>query len=207
LDCGTGAVVEKGQVKAAGGQVIKIAPDSGFCLACSDIYDKNEAASDFMDSDELQRERERGYVEGANIHAPQVYALNSLVASWAVWIFMRIVAGELLDFDGIAVDALHHSTFTWKEEQKKEKNCPICGDQGIAMTGDNGELLVKGGESQTSFLESLRRAATEAEQGEELQENGEHNSSATENRTRLYPMKAREGFRSHEDFFFGIVDY
>lgn len=207
LDCGTGVVVEKDQLKAAGGQVIKITPDSGFCLACSDIYDKNEAAADFMESGELRRERERGYVRGANIHAPQVYPLNSLVASWAVWVFMRTIAGEVLDFDGIAVDALHHSTFTWKEEHEKERNCPICGDQGMAMRGDGGELLVKGGASQASFLESLRRAITEPEQGEELQENGEPNSSATENEVPSYPMKPREGFRSPEDFFFGIVDY
>lgn len=181
LDCGTGAVVENGQVKAAGGQVIKVGPDSGFCLACSDIYDKNEAAADFMDTDELQREQERGYVRGANIHAPQVYALNGLVASRAVWMFMRTIAGETLDFDGIAVDALHNSTFTWKEEQKKEKNCPICGHQGMAMRGDGGELLVKGGESQSAFLESLKRVTTEPEDAEESQEGKETKPPATEN--------------------------
>lgn len=181
FDAGTGAIVKDGQIKAAGGQVIKVTPDSGFCLACSGMYDKTDAAADFMDPDELERQQEQGYVRGANIQAPQVYALNTLVASRAIWMFMRTIAGEPLDFDGIAIDALHDSTFTWKEKQTREKSCPICGDQGMAMTGDNGELLVKGEDSQTSFLESLKQATTEPAHSEASEEGKEANSAATDN--------------------------
>jgi hypothetical protein len=51
----------------AGGQIIRVSPDSGFCLNCSGYFDKSEAAEDFMDGAELVRNQDVGYVRGANI--------------------------------------------------------------------------------------------------------------------------------------------
>ncbi len=143
LDLGTGAIVKDGQLTDAGGQVIRITPGSGFCLTCAEFYDKHQASQDFMSMDELSRQQALGYVRGANVTAPQVYALNSMVASWAVWAFMRTVAGEDLQFDGIAIDALNWTSSPWIEERKSVSYCPTCGINGLAFKGDDAELLVR----------------------------------------------------------------
>jgi len=142
FDVGVGAVVKDGTLQAAGGQVIRVVPGAGFCLSCADIYDKAEAAADFMDMREYQNHLQMGYVRGANIAAPQVYALNMMTASWAVWMFMRLLAGDHCDFDGVAVDAFDWTAAPWLEERKSVNTCPICGNNGMALTGDDGTLLV-----------------------------------------------------------------
>jgi len=143
LDCGVGAFVEKGQLRAAGGQVIKILPDSGFCLHCSGMFDIGKAMNEFLSDEEKKRQEDQGYIRGTNINAPQVYALNMSVASQAVWMFMRMVSGEEIDFDGIAIDAKDFKSHTWKESTRENQNCPTCGISGISFGGDTVDLLCK----------------------------------------------------------------
>ncbi len=166
FDIGVGAKVEEGKLASAGAQVIRVNPAGGFCLSCGGFYDKTLAAADFLDDAELQRQAQMGYVRGAQVAAPQVYALNMMAASWAIWMFMRMVAGEMVDFDGIAIDAFDWSTRTWSEERQTPNGCPICGEEGIAMTGDNGSLLFKAQEKgSTEALFSsivLDNSATES---------------------------------------------
>lgn len=158
FDLGVGAIMKDGVLSDAGGQVISVSPDSGFCLSCSGYYDKSIAAEDFMDSEELARNQDAGYIRGANIDAPQVYALNSMVASWAVWLFMRTLTGENIEYDGIAVDALRYTSDPLKEERLVENNCPVCGENGLALLGDDGELLVRNepvSDGKSDFLDRL----------------------------------------------------
>lgn len=143
IDIGVGANVKNDKIQNVGGQIIKITPDSGFCLLCAGIYDIREAQADFMDSDELEHQQNMGYVRGANINAPQVYSINMMAASQAIWMLMQLVAGEKLDFDGIAIDALNHKTYTWKENSQQNKDCPVCGPNGIVFEGDKAELLTR----------------------------------------------------------------
>jgi molybdopterin/thiamine biosynthesis adenylyltransferase len=143
LDTATGATVSEDGLSSAGGQILILKPDSGFCLACAEIYDIKEAAQDLISTEELKRQSEMGYIKGADIPRPQVYALNMMVASWAVWIFQRLTAGEELDFDGLAVDAKNFQVYTWTERRKNPNNCLICGQHGIVFAGDNFEPLVR----------------------------------------------------------------
>ena len=143
LDCGVGAFVEKGQLKAAGGQVIKILPDSGFCLHCAGMFDIAKAMNEFLSDEERKRQEDQGYIRGTNINAPQVYALNMSVASQAVWMFMRMVSGEEIDFDGIAIDAKDFKSHTWKEPRRSINDCTTCGADGIVFKGDDVDVLCK----------------------------------------------------------------
>ncbi len=118
-------------------------PDSGICLYCSDLFDKKEAMKELINTEELSRQEKMGYIRGADITAPQVYALNMLVASTAVWFFMRIVSGERLGVHGIAIDAKSFSLNPWINEEHDNRDCPICGEDGISFLGDEAELLCR----------------------------------------------------------------
>ncbi len=143
IDLGCGAVVEDGILQHVVGQIVKITPDSGFCLNCSELYDLNEARAELMDDDELNRQQEMGYIRGADVPEPQIYSLNMMTASWAVWLMMQIVADKEPAFDGIAIDALNFNTYTWTERKTNPNDCPICGRNGIIFAGNKAELLIK----------------------------------------------------------------
>ena len=155
LDCGVGAVVKDGQLTAAGGQIIKILPDSIFCLHCSELFKVHDAMNAFLSDDERQRQEDQGYIQGEKIAAPQVYALNMIVAAWAVWTFKMIVSGENLDFDGIAVDAKGFRTYGWFESARKDKICPTCGYDGIVFQGDDVDLLCRESDDAELDIELL----------------------------------------------------
>jgi len=143
LDCGVGAVVDDGILQACGGQVIKILPDSGFCLHCSEMFSTEHAMDELLSDEERERQEQQGYIRGTLVTAPQVYSLNMTVASQAVWLFMRMIIGEAIDFDGIAVDAKDFISYTWKESTKISNDCPTCGKEGIVFAGDDADLLCK----------------------------------------------------------------
>jgi len=145
LDCGVGAVVKNGKLQAAGGQVIKVLPDSDFCLHCSGMFGVKDAMNEFLSDDERKRQENQGYIKGTQVTAPQVYALNMSIASQTVWLFMRMITGEIIDFDGIAVDAKDYKSYTWKEPTKKINDCPTCGKDGIVFGGDDVDLLCRDG--------------------------------------------------------------
>ncbi|MCH9032287.1 MAG: hypothetical protein IIB00_08525 [candidate division Zixibacteria bacterium] len=109
----------------------------------------------FLSDDERQRQEDQGYIQGEKIAAPQVYALNMIVAAWAVWTFKMIVSGENLDFDGIAVDAKGFRTYGWFESARKDKICPTCGYDGIVFQGDDVDLLCRESDDAELDIELL----------------------------------------------------
>ena len=143
LDCGVGANVIEGKLVSAGGQVILVQPDSGFCLHCSGWFPMRDSISEFSTTEEQGRQQNQGYIRGTNVAAPQVYQLNMMVASWAVWLFMRLVAGEQFDIDGISINALDLTACPWKGDRTTENNCPTCGRGGVTFSGDSVDLLAK----------------------------------------------------------------
>ncbi len=143
IDCGTGALVTDGVLRAAGGQVIIVLPGSCYCLHCSDMFNVENAMKEFLPNDEKKRQEEQGYIKGVQIAAPQVYSLNMMVASVAVWTFQRMVSGENLDFDGISINAKDFQSCPWKEPKKEINFCPTCGVNGILMQGDEVDLLCR----------------------------------------------------------------
>ncbi len=158
IDCGTGGILENNRLKHVGGQITLINPCQNFCLYCSNLFNKQDAMSELVDEDEYNRLDNQGYMKGADIIAPQVYALNMLIASTAVWLFMRIVSGEEMDFHGIAIDAKTFSMYYWKDKDHNNSDCPICGESGTTMMGDEAELLCKNKCGTDSIPEPLEKS-------------------------------------------------
>jgi molybdopterin/thiamine biosynthesis adenylyltransferase len=146
-DLGCGVKVDNGKMVACGGQVVRIVPGRNYCIECCGLFDLSKADAEFMDPEEAKRQMEMGYVSGANVPQPSVYALNMMVASQAVWWFLRIMAGEQLDFDGIYIDGMTFRTNPWSEKadlyEKGINNCPVCGKDGIEFGGDEVGLLIR----------------------------------------------------------------
>jgi len=157
----SGAVVENGKLKSVGGQVILIRPDRGFCLQCGNFFDIKEARAEFMDPEEAKRQREMGYVKGETVPQPAVYALNMMVASWAVWMMMLYVLDQDLDFDGISVDALSFQSRVWSEERRE--GCDVCGKDGALFRGDEVQLLTRESYNSLHFPENLDRSSYKKE--------------------------------------------
>jgi len=143
IDVATGIIMNDSAIKAAGGQVIWLTASSNWCPLCSGLYDQREIATGLLDSQELERQRAQGYVHGENIAAPQVGSLNGILAGLAVWMFMRLVSGASIDFDGVAVDALTFTTHAWSEERLSPNNCHYCGEHGSLMRGDSAEMVCR----------------------------------------------------------------
>lgn len=148
FDLGCGAVVEKGRLKHAGGQIIKIAPHNTFCLHCANYFSKVNIAIELMDDEQKEASRHLGYLSGdidEKDKTPQlsVYALNMQTASHAVWWIMRYVSGDEVRIDGIGIDAMNHSVKPWIHPENSNKDCPICGENGIVGLGDEAPLMVK----------------------------------------------------------------
>jgi molybdopterin/thiamine biosynthesis adenylyltransferase len=146
-DLGCGIKVENGKMTVCGGQVIRIIPGRNYCIECCKLFNLDKGDVDFMSPEEAKRQRDMGYVGGANIPQPSVYALNMMVASQAIWWFLRTMAGEKLDYDGICIDGLTFQTYPWSEKAKRDQcgvnNCPVCGKNGVVFAGDNVDLMVR----------------------------------------------------------------
>lgn len=155
LDCGSGATIGKSGLAAAGGQVIKILPDSGFCLQCAGLFDLTNVASDFMADGEKMLEASQGYIRGASIAAPQVYSLNMMIASQAIWFFQNMAVGKDQDFDVISIDAKDFKSFPWNIAKKQINNCPTCSVNGVVFKGDEADLLCREDEHEVIVFSGL----------------------------------------------------
>jgi len=143
IDCGTGVILENKEIKHVGGQIIIIFPDSGGCLYCSGLFNRKDAMEELLSKGEHSRLENMGYIRGANITAPQVYALNMMVSSMAIWIFMRLISGERFEFNGLTIDARNLTMTYWKIEDHNNKDCPVCGEHGIIFKGDEADFLCR----------------------------------------------------------------
>ncbi len=170
VDVATGIVMKEGGVEVAGGQVYYLTPNSGWCPLCSGLYNQRDISMGLLDAEEYERQREQGYVRGENMVAPQVGALNAILTGYAVWLFMRLVSGEEIEFDGIAVDALRFSAYTWVEERAIPNNCHYCSESGNLMLGDEAELVVR---SKPISLAEYQLPSPESSQENDFELEGE----------------------------------
>ncbi len=172
IDVATGVVMDDQTIKAIGGQVYYITPASGWCPLCAGLYNQSEVSAGLLNPEELERQRAQGYVRGENIAAPQVGALNSILAGYAAWLFMRMVSGEELEFDGIAVDALTFSAHTWRENRETPNQCHYCSDDGNLMKGDSAEMVLRTDSNidSDSILANVEEEPVEGDVHEESEE-------------------------------------
>jgi len=127
FDLGCGAVVREGELKAVGGQIFKLTPESNFCFHCSDYFDSEEAHSELLSDDERQRQIKQGYVDGDDNPEPSIYSTNMSIASLGVWWMMRYVTSNSIQADGISFNALDCSLNTWEHQQDEDSEpCLVC---------------------------------------------------------------------------------
>ncbi len=151
FDLGCGVKVKDGKMCAGGGQVIMVVPGRGFCLKCSGLFDLKRASIELSSPEETARQQAMGYVQGEDIPQPSVYPLNMQVASTAMWMMMRMVAGDELSFDGVYIDAVNFCMYPWSEQEKRtnrpRNTCTECGEGGFEFQGEEAGLLTKEVES------------------------------------------------------------
>lgn len=134
IDMGTGIRVGKEAPLQAGGQVRLVIP-GGFCLECIGGIDKQRAAYDLMSPGDQERQRVRGYVQGADVPAPAVIFLNSTVAAIAVQEFVNLLCGfkpahRLIHWDAVAATARP------LEGGERRQDCVVCGAGQVLGMGD-----------------------------------------------------------------------
>jgi molybdopterin/thiamine biosynthesis adenylyltransferase len=130
FDLGVGIAATEGRVDAAGGRLATVLP-GGPCLYCMNQIDVEEAR--YWLSTEEQREfmRLRGYIDGMNIKAPSVVALNAALAAAAASEFAVYVSGArplqpLLELDLIGVGRSVKSQWLTPVRVAHKRGCPAC---------------------------------------------------------------------------------
>lgn len=137
IDMGTGIRVQEGRPLQAGGQVRMVIP-GGFCLECLGGIDKERAAYDLMSPEGQERQRMRGYVQGADVPAPAVIFLNSTIASIAVQEFVNLLCGFKPDHRVLHWNAMS-ATAQPLDGGGRREDCVVCGaGQGLGL-GDLGQ--------------------------------------------------------------------
>jgi hypothetical protein len=139
IDAGVGIEAgPDGRITAIGGQVRVFLPD-GPCLRCQDAIDMRRATFDLMSPEAQQRQRQRGYVEGYDVPAPSVMALNQHVAAAAVDEFLALVTGYKPFVPLTVYDLLARSAVPVAVDRSPD--CITCGDSGLLALGDSQPLV------------------------------------------------------------------
>ncbi len=139
FDTGTGIQADAEQnIEHAGGQVRVVIPGMG-CLSCINALNIATVQQEMLPEPDRQVAIQRGYIAGADVHAPAVASLNGVIASLAVTEFMAWVTGfkplrrfVLYDFANASV-----TPYTFK----RDPNCFTCSVTGSFAVGDKGEPL------------------------------------------------------------------
>jgi molybdopterin/thiamine biosynthesis adenylyltransferase len=140
FDLGVGIEAKDGRVEAAGGRLAAVLP-RGPCLYCMNQIDVDEAR-DWLSTEE-QREfmRRRGYVDGMNVRAPSVVALNAALAAAAANEFAMYVSGArpvqpLLELDLLGVGRSVKGQWLTPIRVSQKPGCPACDLAGLGDKAD-----------------------------------------------------------------------
>jgi molybdopterin/thiamine biosynthesis adenylyltransferase len=135
FDLGVGIEAKDGRVEAAGGRLAAVLP-CGPCLYCMNQIDVDEAR--YWLSTEEQREfmRRRGYVDGVNVRAPSVVALNAALAAAAANEFAMYLSGArlvqpLLELDLLGIGRSVKSQWLTPVRVSQKAGCPACDLAGL----------------------------------------------------------------------------
>jgi molybdopterin/thiamine biosynthesis adenylyltransferase len=133
FDMGTGIFVKEGTIVNMGGQVRIVLP-GGPCLECMGAINKERAATELMSQDQRAEMEHRGYVQGAEIPAPQVAWLNNILVSMALQEFMNLVGGFKPFHPYVLYDALRSQVTNI--DAPCDRQCVCCGEHSPARLGD-----------------------------------------------------------------------
>jgi molybdopterin/thiamine biosynthesis adenylyltransferase len=139
VDAGTGVESDLNhKIKHAGGQVRVVIPAKG-CLNCIDGIDLDIAQQEQLPEPERQIAIQRGYIAGADVHAPAVVSLNGPVANFAVNEFISYITGVKPLHKYVFYDFLNSRTIGF--DFQKDPHCFVCNETGIFAAGDKGTSI------------------------------------------------------------------
>ena len=154
FDLGSGISLENKKIKTIGGQVISLIPGRNYCLSCTELFSKQQAAIELMSKEEKKRHIDAGYIDGVDEPEPAVYFLNMQIAAMGVWQMMRYVSGLGNVKDIVALDSLNNKIENCLTPENN--NCLICSNKGLAGKGDSVPLFENKEANFESFFRSRK---------------------------------------------------
>jgi len=139
FDTGTGIQADSNlNIEHAGGQVRIAIPGLG-CLNCINGINVDVAQQEMLPEPDRQIAIQRGYIAGAEVHAPAVVSLNGIVANLAVTEFLAFATGFKPLQRYIYYDFLKARTVGLNFD--RDPNCYTCSLTGSLAVGDVGTVL------------------------------------------------------------------
>ena len=148
FDAGTAIDVGNDRLTSVRGQVVRLVPGLNLCHACADFFKSADAVQGLLSDEDYAIARRRQYVNGADIQAPSVMPVNTVLAGMCVWELLRYLSGATPDHspDIVTVDLLQNTTeshFYPRNEDGQRVACTSCSPEGDLFTGDRGPLLTR----------------------------------------------------------------
>ena len=137
IDLGSTITARQGMITGIFGRVQALAPGLA-CFACGNLLDADEIRRDMMNDFERKMDP---YIVGERTPAPAVISLNGTVVSFAVTMFMSMVAGLPSPARHLVYNAMSSSLRSVEVEQKS--NCYICSHKGSFARGDDQPLFAR----------------------------------------------------------------
>jgi len=139
IDTGTGIQADSNlNIEHAGGQVRIAIPGLG-CLNCINGINVDVAQQEMLPEPDRQIAIQRGYIAGAEVHAPAVASLNGVIANLAVSEFLAFATGFKPLQRYIYYDFLKARTVGLSFD--RDPNCYTCSPTGSLAVGDVGTVL------------------------------------------------------------------
>jgi len=134
----SGINVENEKINFIGGHIYSVIPGNNVCINCLGVFD--HLLYQFLNPSAQQREIQQGYVQGANLPEPQVYFLNSIIASLGFWQMIKYILGIKQPELKIYYNALQNKIVS--SEIEETKGCLVCKDSGFLAQANKVPLLI-----------------------------------------------------------------
>lgn len=140
IDLGVEIVPSPGGARVGGG--VRILRPGEACLHCAGTLDPALIREEYLDPDEREAERNRGYLRGSAEPAPSVVALNGVAASLAVLEFCQIMAGMFTTGRQRLLYRAEQRRLT-TASMRRDPGCHVCGDRGLLGAGDGSAISTR----------------------------------------------------------------
>lgn len=150
-------------IESMEGYIQFIAPGANACFDCLNRGDPEQARIERLSPEELDEERERGYIEDTDLSPePAVVPLNGIVASKTVQLVAKYVTGYARPADYLRFEGIENTLEA--SNTQPSKRCTTCGDTGVLGRGDRTPTDADLDATQHNFdLEIEKETGTETE--------------------------------------------
>lgn len=135
VDGGCGLRAKVGRLTEGGGQVQVISPGDSACRSCLPRDPQAEVREHLM-SEQMESNIKRGYIEGADLHAPQVVFLNGVIGNLMAWEVVKLITGCADSIPYTYYDLLHSRVFP-VEDAVRNDDCSCCSIAGWLASGSD----------------------------------------------------------------------